>query len=84
MNIKYINTMSEDEFNQIAQLQAIQTKLYLDIKSLQDENRQLKGQLLQVNRIITILDRSYTCLVHHRLDPQEFSKYLLRLCQVKG
>ena len=84
MNTKYINTMSEDEFNQIAQLQAIQTKLYLDIKSLQDENRQLKGQLLQVNRIITILDRSYTCLVHHRLDPQEFSKYLLRLCQVKG
>ena len=76
--------MSEDEFSQIAQLQAIQAKLYLDIKQLQDENKQLKYQLLQVNRVITILDRSYTCLVHHRLDPQEFSKYLLRLCQVKG
>ena len=76
--------MSEDEFSQIAQLQAIQTKLYIDIKQLQDENKQLKDQLLQVNRVITILDRSYTCLVHHRLDPREFSKYLLRLCQVKG
>ena len=76
--------MSEDEFSQIAQLQAIQTKLYIDIKQLQDENKQLKDQLLQVNRVITILDRSYTCLVHHRLDPKEFSKYLLRLCQVKG
>ena len=75
--------MSEDDFSQIAQLQAIQAKLYIDIKSLQDENRQIKDLLLQVSRIITIIDRSYTCLVHHRLDPQEFSKYLLRLCQVK-
>ena len=33
--------MSEDELSQIAQLQTIQAKLYLDIKSLQDENPKL-------------------------------------------
>ena len=76
--------MSEDEYSQIAQLQAIQAKLYLDIKRIQDENNQLKEQLLQVHRVIHILDRSYSCLVHHRLNPEEFSKYLLRLCRVKG
>jgi len=74
--------MNEDDCTQIEQMQALQFRLYLDVKRLQEENRHLRDHLARINKVIEILDRSYACLVHQRLNPQEFTKYLVRLCRV--
>ena len=74
--------MNDDDCKQIEQMQAVQFRLYMDVKRLREENRHLRDQLSRINKVIEILDRSYSCLVHQRLDPKEFTKYLIRLCSV--